>query len=282
MASAIDHISSNEQTAQSPSTPKPPARSEKSTKSPDEQFLNNFTSTSNNNDNENTITKSQKEQKAAKELADLFNNEEDTKEQSDNPNISKTSTSNNNNNNNNGKTTSLTTPLTASNISYPNQSNGEGDVIAGSTSQLPTSDLSTASTVSTSTKLNSKAVSSMANQALFTSFSNGNSTNNNSAGINENVLTQILNGSQQQQSNYSNANYMLRRERSLDRAPVTENFIENYLLTPSASMRRSFMTGSQQNNANQTSKAFNVFGYIFKIHLTCLVMLIMNYIFSSM
>lgn len=92
-------------------------------------------------------------------------------------------------------------------------------------------------------------------QSLFNSYSNSGTHNANSNGvsINENVLSQIISNSQREQSNYSNVNYLLRRERSLDRTPATENFIENFLMAPSGNMRRSYIIGSNQSPQNNTS-----------------------------
>lgn len=54
-----------------------------------------------------------------------------------------------------------------------------------------------------------------------------------------------MNSTSSQQSNYSNVNYLMRRERSLDRGPATENFIENFLMAPNSSMRRSYNASNQ-------------------------------------
>jgi len=71
---------------------------------------------------------------------------------------------------------------------------------------------------------------------------------NNDQDINEQVLAQIMSNSSQQ-SNYSNVNYLMRRERSLDRCPQTENFIENYLITQNTQTRRSY-NGTSQSPSN--------------------------------
>jgi hypothetical protein len=55
--------------------------------------------------------------------------------------------------------------------------------------------------------------------------------------INEQLLAQLM--SNNQQSNYSNVNYLMRRERSLDRCPQTESYIDNYIVS-TAPTRRSY------------------------------------------
>lgn len=77
----------------------------------------------------------------------------------------------------------------------------------------------------------------------------------------------LFNQQQSQSSNYSNTNYLMRRERSLDRAPLTDNFIESFFFTPTASsstssstantMRRSLMTNNNNTNQQQQQQFNN-------------------------
>ena len=108
-----------------------------------------------------------------------------------------------------------------------------------------------------SNNFNDLASQNNISHALFNSYTNSATpnvnSNNNGISINENVLSQIMSNGQREQSNYSNVNYLLRRERSLDRTPATENFIENFLMAPSSNMRRSYIVGSNQSPQNNTS-----------------------------
>jgi len=83
-----------------------------------------------------------------------------------------------------------------------------------------------------------KKSSNLYENNLYSSFAQ----NSHGTGLNENILSQVLG------SCGTNGSYLpIRRERSLDRAPVTENFVENYLITPNASsLRRNFSSGSAQ------------------------------------
>ena len=78
------------------------------------------------------------------------------------------------------------------------------------------------------------------------------SLSQNGLNINENILSQLMsnNNTNVQQSNYSNVNYMMRRERSLDRCPATENFIENYLINPNGINTRRSYNGTNQSPIN--------------------------------
>ena len=166
--------------------------------------------------------------------------------------------------------TGLTTPLTAAAQSLNSSVSNAGEVIAGSTHGLSSSDLTSVSSSSSQgnnklSKTNTSSVTaasgaahSMTSQVLFQAPTG--------VSLNENILTQIMANpsanqpqqqqqQQQQQSNYSNVNYLMRRERSLDRAPATENFIENFLLAPSANMRRSYIVGSSHQTAAPTNQS---------------------------
>lgn len=68
---------------------------------------------------------------------------------------------------------------------------------------------------------------------------------------NENILSQLITNSSNTNGN-GNPNYFtMRRERSLDRAPVTENFVENYLINPGTnSLRRSYTNNASQSPQN--------------------------------
>ena len=168
--------------------------------------------------------------------------------------------------------TGLTTPLTAAAQSLNTSVSNAGEVIAGSTPGLSSSDLTSVSSSSShgNNKLSktntasltaaSGAAHSMTSQVLFQALSTSTTSAPTGVSLNENILTQIManpsiNQQQQQQqqnqqqSNYSNVNYLMRRERSLDRAPATENFIENFLLAPSANMRRSYIVSSSHQTA---------------------------------
>lgn len=85
-------------------------------------------------------------------------------------------------------------------------------------------------------------------QSLYSSFNN------------ENILSQIISSSSNltNGSNNGTANYFtMRRERSLDRPPMTENFVENYLINPgSNSLRRSYTNNASQSPQN-VSAMFN-------------------------
>lgn len=97
-------------------------------------------------------------------------------------------------------------------------------------------------------------------QSLYSSFSNSSQANStNGLNINENLLSQIMTGSNSanQQTNYSNVNYLMRRERSLDRAPVTENFMDNFLLSPANNMRRSYVANSNQSSQNNSTSLYS-------------------------
>lgn len=79
-------------------------------------------------------------------------------------------------------------------------------------------------------------------QSLYSSFNN------------ENILTQVISSSSNltNGNHNGNANYFtMRRERSLDRAPMTENFVENYLINPGTnSLRRSYTNNASQSPQN--------------------------------
>jgi hypothetical protein len=117
--------------------------------------------------------------------------------------------SNNRNSINSSQPGSLTTPLTASNTYNQQQQAGThlGDALATTNTLIGNSSTSSTSTTNTIIDLNKQQ------QQQQQSVAEQNGQNANDFG-NPNA-------------NYSNVNYLMRRERSLDRSAATENFLEN-------------------------------------------------------
>ena len=126
-----------------------------------------------------------------------------------------TASNNRNSINNNNQPGSLTTPLTASNAYNQQQQAGThlGDALSTTNTLIGNSSTSSTSTTNTIIDLNKQQQQNVAE--------NGNDFANPNA-------------------NYSNVNYLMRRERSLDRSAATENFLENL----------AFVSASHHHNPN--------------------------------
>lgn len=166
----------------------------------------------------------------------------------------------------------LSTPLSASNT-YTQTKNisSLGEVIAGTfnSNQTNLSNSATIAATASSIANNSSATvtnnvnNSNGNSNSITANSNENSRNFSSQvsfNLNPVKSSQIENNNEQSidepgnNTNYSNLNYLMRRDRSLDRCSVTENYMENFgLSSPSNSTTTTPKRGFIVNGNNQQS-----------------------------